>query len=293
MKVGLNLPVMVPGWTRHALFEWCQRIDRGPFSSLAIGERINFPNPEVMVTAGAAAALTSRVQIALTVIVLPMHRELQIAKQVATLDVFSEGRLVLGLGVGAREEDYRALDASFDAKRLGKLERQVARMQRVWAGETVVEGALRPIEPAPLQRGGPELLAGSLFPQSIRRAARWADGLCGFSFGPSMPEVDGAWQAARRAWTEEGRTTAPRLTTSFFFALGPNGRAQLDEFLERYLNFFGREAARSMATMVRTHTPAAVKEALDELASLGTDEVILVPTTLDPDEIERLADLVG
>lgn len=291
MKIGLNLPVMVPGWTRGSLHEWCERIDRGPYATLAIGERITFPNPEIMVTAGAAVALTERVKIALTVVVLPMHRELLIAKQAATLDVFSRGRLILGLGVGARVEDYNALGADFDNKRLGKLERQVARMRQAWRGEPVVEGALRPIEPLPIQPGGPELLAGSLFPQSIRRAAGWADGLCGFSFGPSMAEVDLAWQSARAAWAERGRPE-PRLTTSFFFALGKQPRAQLEEFLGRYLNFFGPEAAQQLASTVRTDSPSAVRTALQELKDLGTDEVMLVPTTLDPDEIDRLADVV-
>ena len=55
MKIGMNLPVMVPGLDRDTILEWARRIDAGPYSSLAAGERIAFPNPEIMVTMSAAA----------------------------------------------------------------------------------------------------------------------------------------------------------------------------------------------------------------------------------------------
>ncbi|MGH7787864.1 MAG: LLM class flavin-dependent oxidoreductase, partial [Candidatus Binatia bacterium] len=185
MQIGMNLPVMVPGLDRDAILGWARRIDAGPFATLAVGERITFPNPEAMVTMAACAAVTERVRLAFTVIVLPLHQPLLMAKQIATLDVLSRGRLDLGLGVGARAEDYRAAGAPFDARRLRRMEAQIALMRRAWAGENVVEGALRPIEPFPVQPGGPPLLAGALAAASIRRAAQWADGICGFSFGPS------------------------------------------------------------------------------------------------------------
>ena len=108
VEIGMNLPVMVPGWNRDSILEWARRIDAGPYSSLAAGERIWFPNPEIMVAMSAAAAVTERVAINFSVVVLPMHSEIHIAKQIATLDVLSGGRVVLGVGVGGREEDYRA-----------------------------------------------------------------------------------------------------------------------------------------------------------------------------------------
>jgi len=53
MKIGMNLPVMVPGLDRELILEWSRRVDAGPYASLAAGERITFPNPEVMVTLAA------------------------------------------------------------------------------------------------------------------------------------------------------------------------------------------------------------------------------------------------
>jgi alkanesulfonate monooxygenase SsuD/methylene tetrahydromethanopterin reductase-like flavin-dependent oxidoreductase (luciferase family) len=293
MKIGMNLPVMVPGLDRSAIHEWSRRIDAGPYASLAAGERITFPNPEILVTLATAAALTERVRITFSVLVLPMHNPIRIAKQVATLDVLSGGRVSLGLGVGGREEDYAAVGAEYDKGIWRRMEEQVAVMRRAWKGEQVVEGALRPVEPLPLQSGGPELLAGSMFPRSIRRAARWADGICGFSFGPHAAEVANQFDLARSAWKEEGRDGAPRLVTSFWFALGPDARGQLDDYLMRYLNFMGPEAARKLAPTVTTLSAKALKDAARQIADLGCDELILVPTTADPDEVDRVADILG
>lgn len=293
MKLGMNLPVMVPGLKRDSILEWSRRIDAGPYASLAAGERITFPNPEVMVTLSAAAAVTERVQITFCVLVLPMHNAVRIAKQVATLDVISGGRVTLGVGVGGREEDYVAVGAEYDKQVWRRMEEQVAIMRRAWAGEAVVKGALRPVEPSPVQEGGPELLAGSMFPRSIRRAARWADGISGFSFGPTEAEVANQFDLARSAWKQQGRDSEPRLVTSFWFALGERARDQLDDYLHRYLNFMGAEAARNLAPAVTTTSASALIEAARMVRDLGCDELILVPTTSDPEEVDRVADLLG
>jgi len=292
MKIGMSFPVMVPGLDRDLVHAWARRTDAGPFSCIASGERINFPNPEILVTLATAAAVTERVKILFDVSVVPLHSPVLLAKQVATLDVLSGGRVVLGVGVGGREEDYAALDVEFGRTRFLRMERGVATMRRIWRGEKVVESALRPVEPLPLQPGGPEILAGSLFPRSIRRAARFADGLKGFSFGPSVAEVKGAFELARAAWKEEGRPE-PRLTTGFWFALGPDGRAQMDAYVARYLAFMGADAAKTIGPTVRCVDAATLRDATREMEDLGCDELVLVPTTLDPDELDRVVDALG
>ena len=291
----MNLPVMVPGLDREHVHEWARRIDAGPFSSLASGERINFPNPEIGVVLATAAAVTERVKILFDVSVLPLHAPVPLAKQIATLDVMSGGRVVLGVGVGGRAEDYAAAGVPFDRTRHRRVEEDVAILRRVWRGEPVVEDALRIVEPLPVQPGGPEILAGALFPRSIQRAARYADGLKGFSFGPSAQEVGHGFELARKAWQQEGRP-APRLATGFWFALpgrDGDGRAQLDAYVARYLNFMGPDAAAKIGPTVRAISAQPLRDALREMEDLGCDEVVLVPTTLDPDEVDRTADLIG
>jgi alkanesulfonate monooxygenase SsuD/methylene tetrahydromethanopterin reductase-like flavin-dependent oxidoreductase (luciferase family) len=292
MKIGMHLPVMVPGFDRDRILEWSRRIDAGPYASLAAGERITFPNPEIMVALSAAAAVTERVRLVFSVLVLPLHSAVLIAKQVATLDVISGGRITLGVGVGGREEDYRAVGAAFE-RRQAQLERQVDTLRRAWVGEQVVENALRPVEPRPLQAGGPEILAGALFPRSIRRAARWADGLTDFSFGPSAAEIEGRFELAREAWKECGRDAPPRLVGGCWFALGDRARDQMDRYLKRYLDFLGPGVAETLTPTVTITSAQAVRDAAAMMLDVGADELLLTPTSADPDDVDRVADLLG
>jgi alkanesulfonate monooxygenase SsuD/methylene tetrahydromethanopterin reductase-like flavin-dependent oxidoreductase (luciferase family) len=291
MRIGLTLPTMVPDLDRDVMLEWMRRIDTGPFSSLAAGERISFPNQELMVTMSAAAAVTSRVRLVTTIVILPMHSAVLIAKQAATIDVLSGGRLTLGIGVGGREEDYRAVGASFE-RRPQRMEEQVATMRRVWRGEAVLS-EVQPIGPRPVQSGGPEILVGALLPGAIRRAARFADGICGFSFKPDAAEVGLAFRLAEEAWMNAGRERPPRRVTGFWFALGSHAREQMDAYVRRYLGYYGEAAADAMAQGVSAVTPSSVGDAIRALGDCGTDEIILVPTTADLDEIDRLAEVVA
>ena len=158
MEIGIALPTMATGFSRGTFTEWCRGIDEGPYSSVSAGERITFHNPELLVTTTAAAALTERVQVITNIAVLPLHRPALLAKQLATLDVLASGRLQVGVGVGGREQDYRALDVPFDGRH-ERLDASVAELRRLWAGGPAYAGG-QPVGPAPHTPGGPPLLAG-------------------------------------------------------------------------------------------------------------------------------------
>ena len=293
MKIGMNIPIMVPGVDRDRMLAWCEAIDAGPWSSLAVGERINFPNAAPLVTLATAAAVTKRVRIMSYVLIVPMHSEVLLAKELATLDIVSGGRLSVGVGAGAREEDYAAAGRPFGKRRLSQLRDQVATMRRVWKGEYVAEGALRPVEPLPVQDGGPEVLVAALSDKAIRHAAAWADGLAGFSFGPSVDDLNRVFGAARSAWKEHARESSPRLVASFWYALGSDTRAQLDDYLHRYLEFMGGDLAKTLASTVSTDSPQKLADAMKQIEDTGADEVSLVPTSWDVDEVARAADALG
>jgi alkanesulfonate monooxygenase SsuD/methylene tetrahydromethanopterin reductase-like flavin-dependent oxidoreductase (luciferase family) len=178
MDLAMTLPTMVPHG-RDEMMAWCGAIDDGPWSSLAVPERITYPSHSMIVQLSAAAALTERVRLWTTIAVLPAHNAVEVAKQMASVDQLSNGRLTLGVGVGGREHDYLAIGGDF-ARRWSRMDEQVATMRRIWAGEPPFPGA-DPVGPPPVQPGGPPLIAGALGPKAIGRAARWADG------------VDGAW----------------------------------------------------------------------------------------------------
>jgi alkanesulfonate monooxygenase SsuD/methylene tetrahydromethanopterin reductase-like flavin-dependent oxidoreductase (luciferase family) len=291
VQIGLTLPTMITGVDREVTLDWCRRIDAGPFSTLALGERIAYDNQELFVTMAAAAAVTERVRIMSTVVVLPMHSAVDVAKQAATLDVLSGGRVVLGVGVGGRDEDYRALGAPFD-RRHERLDEQVAVMRRVWAGQSPFAD-VAPVGPAPVQAGGPPLYSGALGPKAIARSAQWADGVCGFSLDPLGEDHRGTFDRIDAAWQAAGRVDAPRQVSSFWYATGPDGPRRLQAYAEKYLGIFGADVARSMAELCSAWSGDRVREAIDRFEQAGCDELLLVPTSADPDEVDRLAELTS
>jgi alkanesulfonate monooxygenase SsuD/methylene tetrahydromethanopterin reductase-like flavin-dependent oxidoreductase (luciferase family) len=137
------------------------------------------------------------------------------------------------------------------------------------------------------------VLVGALAPRAIARAASWADGLAGFSLGPDTAEIERGFRAARDAWRAAGRDTAPRLVSSFWYALGPNAREQLDVYVERYLRIFGPSAVAGAQHAAAATSPQAVRDALRGIEAAGGDEVILVPTNASLDQLDRLRDVLG
>lgn len=295
MHVGMTLPVMEPGLDRPTLEAWARAVDDGPFSSLCFGERMAFDNPETLTLLGAVAAWTRRVRLVTTVIVPQLHDPVLLAKSLATADLLSEGRLSVGLGVGGREEDYRAVGADLATQRIAGLAEAVAAMRRVWSGDRLSD-EVGPVGPPPVQPGGPELLVGTLGPRTVRAAAAWADGLAGFALDLDPVRTAEIFTIARDAWQEAGRP-APRLATSFWFALGDDvaaARAQVHRHLRHYMSWLPVPLVDDLArTAGFAGTPAQLREVLDAMAEAGADEVHLVPTSADRGQLAQAAQLVA
>ncbi len=291
MNIGVALPSMVQGLTRADALAWMRGIDGGPFSVLGAGERLAYPNQEMMVLLAGAATVTERVRIEATVSVTPMHAAVHVAKQAATIDVLSGGRFVLGVGVGGRDEDYRAMEQPF-SRRHARLDEQVAVMRRVWAGEPPFDG-VGPVGPVPVQPGGPPVLAGVMGPKSMARAARWADGLAGFDVAADPSGIDAGFRSFEKAWADAGRNGSPFLQTSFWFGLGDDAAERVRAYAYRYLRIFGDRAASAMAELVTVTAVPALRDRLDAIEQTGCDEVILVATASDLVDLERAAEVVA
>ena len=288
----MTLPTMVPHG-RAEVLAWCRAVDEGPWSSLAVPERITYRNHALVPQLAAAAVLTQRVRLWTTIIVLPAHAATQVAKDMASIDVLADGRLTVGVGVGGREHDYRAVGAPY-TNRWQHMDDQVAQMRKVWAGEPPFEGA-DPVGPPPVQAGGPPLVAGVLGPKALARAAQWAAGVDDAStiFAVDQDLLAGAISRIRDAWTAAGRTEVPHVSASLWYALGDGATDRLQTYASDYLRIFGESVAEQAAAMVRCDTAAALREAVDLATAAGCDELFLVPTTADVTELDRTREALG
>jgi alkanesulfonate monooxygenase SsuD/methylene tetrahydromethanopterin reductase-like flavin-dependent oxidoreductase (luciferase family) len=287
MDIGIGLPATIPGTKGSLVLDWAKRADSGPFSSLGILDRLVYPNYEPLITLAGAAAVTERVRLMTTVLIAPLRRAGVLAKQAATIDALSGGRLTLGLGVGAREDDFQFAPASFP-DRGRTFEEQLRLMKRVWSGQPVSD-EVGAVGPPPAQAGGPELLIGGYTPVSIRRVGRWGDGF--ISGGVRDPEqVRQLFDLAEGSWRDEGREGRPRLVASLYYALGPNANRGGD-YIRNYYSYFG-PAADEMARAIPS-SPEAVDNLIRDFGEVGADEVVCWPTVAELDQVERLAELVG
>jgi alkanesulfonate monooxygenase SsuD/methylene tetrahydromethanopterin reductase-like flavin-dependent oxidoreductase (luciferase family) len=281
------LPATIPGTKGPLILDWAKRADSGPFSSLGILDRLVYPNYEPLITLAAAAAVTERVRLMTTVLITPLRRAGVLAKQTATIDTLSGGRLTLGLGVGAREDDFQFAPASFH-DRGRRFEEQLELMKRVWSGQPVSD-EVGPVGPPPAQAGGPELLIGGYTPVSIQRVGRWGDGF--ISGGVRDPEqVRQLFDLAEESWRTEGREGKPRLVASLYYALGPNADRGGD-YIRDYYSYFG-PGADDMARSIPS-TQEALDNLIRGLGEVGADEVVCWPTVAELDQVDLLAELVG
>jgi alkanesulfonate monooxygenase SsuD/methylene tetrahydromethanopterin reductase-like flavin-dependent oxidoreductase (luciferase family) len=289
----MTMPVMEPNLDAATLKAWARLIDDGPFSSLCWGERIAFDNPESLTLMGALAAWTDRVRLVTTVVVPQLHDPVMLAKSLATGDMLSGGRLTVGLGVGGRHEDYHAVGADPATQTMRGMADCVAVMKRVWAGEKVTESVV-PVGPPPLQADGPPLLVGTLGPKTVRSAAAWADGLAGMTLDLDVDRENELFDVARAAWAAAGKPK-PHLATSFWFAIGDGAcpREQVHEHLRRYMNWIPVEYVVAMApTTGWAGTDDELVEVLRRFQAIGADEVHLIPTSSNIDQLRRVADVV-
>src|SRR5437588_9937698 len=153
MEIGIGLPNAVPGTTRGNLLDWARAAEEAGFSTLGTIDRVVYPNYEPLIALAAAAAVTDRIRLTTDILIAPLRPNAALlAKQTATIDALSGGRLTLGLAVGGREDDFEVSGIDFHAR--GRIfERQLEEMTAIWRGE-------RGIGPAPASDGRPTLLIG-------------------------------------------------------------------------------------------------------------------------------------
>lgn len=192
MKIGFGAPVSGAWATPDNLASFAARAEAAGYDSIWTFQRLIVPEGSAMepvyhsvldpmVTLGFAAAVTSRIRLGVAVVNHPYLAPAYLAKQAATVDVLSGGRLDLGLGLGWMAEEFAAAGAAM-ARRGARTAEYIEVMRRLWAGGvTEFSGEYFSLPasrmaPVPVQRPGPPVLLGGTVPQALERAGRLADG---------------------------------------------------------------------------------------------------------------------
>ena len=280
MEIGIGLPNAVRGVDRRGIVEWARRAEQAGFSSLGTLDRIVFPNYESLIALSAASAVTERIRLLTDILIAPLRSNTALlAKQVATLDSLSEGRMVLGISVGGRPDDYEI--SGVDMTRRGRIfDEQLVEMTEIWSGE-------RGVGPAPFRGSRPQLLIGGGTAKAFERTARYADGWTTGGGGPgavgggrpvcSRPGVPPAGTVPRGSWRCATTRSAKDAAEQAAGTLGD------------YYGFAG--PYRQMVIDSAATDADAVRSLLAGYQEAGTDEVIFFPTSTDPGQVDLLAEV--
>jgi alkanesulfonate monooxygenase SsuD/methylene tetrahydromethanopterin reductase-like flavin-dependent oxidoreductase (luciferase family) len=280
VDVGIGLPNAIQGIDRRGIVEWAQRAERAGFSTLGAVDRVAYLNYEPLIALAAAAAVTERISLMTDILIAPLRSTTLLAKQAATIDHLSGGRLVLGLGVGLREDDFEVSGVNFHTRGRA-FEDQLAELGRVWDGE----GGVGPRPP----KGRPRIVMGGGADAAFRRAAEHAEG---WTMGGGPPDSFAvAMDRLRAAWAEAGREDEPRGVAMAYFCLGDDAEAVARRNFGDYYAFLG-EWSGAIADAAAKDA-GAVRELLAAYEAAGADEVIVLPGSPDPAQVDLLAEAAG
>ena len=283
MDIGIGLPSTIAGIPGRRIVEWAVAAESAGFSTLGTIDRVVYANHETVPTLAAAAAVTDRIRLTSAILIAPFRGNgTLLAKQLATVDSISGGRLTVGIAVGGRPDDYEATGTPFHER--GRLfDRQLTEMQEVWAQEP--RGYAGAVGPAPVQAGGPPLLLGGTSEAAFRRLVGHGVGWISGGGGPQL--FSGGAERAREAWHAAGREGEPRLAALGYVSLGEDGREHAERYLTDYYGFLG-EVAQQIASGTLT-SPEAVREAAGAFEAAGCDELILFPCNPDLGQVDLVA----
>lgn len=280
MDVAIGLPNAVPGTTGGQLVEWARRADARGFSSLGTIDRIVYENYEPLTALAAAAAVTERIGLSTSVLLGPLRlNAVELAKEALSLQALSGGRFTLGIGLGGRDDDYEVSGIELSG-RGRRLDEMLEKIKEAWS-----EGKI-----GPTIEGAPGLILGGHADASFARVARFGDGWIAAGSGPEQFAI-GA-EKTKAAWSEAGREGEPRTMALAYFSLGDRAEEEARAYLTHYYAWLG-EAIAEFLVAGAAKDAETVKRYVATYEAAGCDELILCPSSGNPDQVDLLADAVG
>lgn len=288
--IGIGLPISTPDHAPDTVLRCAVMAEEAGAHSLWTIDRLTFGNQEPLLGMAAAAALTKRVKLGTSVLLGTLRGPLMLAKQIATLDQLSGGRVILGLGVGSRPDDFEGAGVPFD-RRGARAEEMIDILRLAWSGAPVEYAGqfysmnVGPVGPRPIQERIPIWLGGSADP-ALRRAGRMADGFIGGSSrgAPGYLEAmsmvkDAAAQAGRDPESLSGAVLA-------MVSLDDDRERAWQRAFDYQANYYSAARAKPEQCLL-----GSVSECADKAAAYleaGADVVILAPVTSDIRHYERV-----
>jgi alkanesulfonate monooxygenase SsuD/methylene tetrahydromethanopterin reductase-like flavin-dependent oxidoreductase (luciferase family) len=286
MRIGIGLPNPVPGVRGTLIVDWARQAEARGFAGLATIDRIAYPSHDSLTALAAAAGATTRIGLMTNILLAPVYPPVLLAKNAASIDQLSGGRLTLGLAAGGRADDFAVTGRDFD-NRGAEFDDALDLMHRAWRGE-VIDGASHPVCPSPVDGVGVPVMIGGTGPRALRRMAKWATGWTAGGGGPD--QVAGMLDTVRAAWRDAGRQGEPKLAALVYFSVGEDAEDESRGYLRHYYGFLGPYADRVADSALRT--PQAINDTVARFADLGITDLYFDPTAARLDQIDRLADLV-
>jgi probable F420-dependent oxidoreductase len=202
--------------------------------------------PSLLPTLAAMAAATDRIKLGTGVVLAPFHNPLRLAEDAATVDLISDGRLILGLGLGWREEEFRMFGVPM-SERVRRTVETVEVMRRAWTGERFsYDGKIYSfdrvkITPPPARGGGVPIYLGGSVEAAIRRAGRLADGYIrtrGGGIDRAKHDLQIAEEGAREAGKDASALAYAQLQNVFVWEDG-DAFERVKPFLVHQLGVYG------------------------------------------------------
>lgn len=278
MHIGIGLPNQVRNVAASVIPRWAVDAERAGFSTLATIGRYAYPGVMDTVALAAAAGATTKINLLSAVLLAPTWPAALLAKEIASIDGVSGGRLTLGVGVGSLEEEFVTPGLGL-AGRGKRLDEDLETYRKLWRGE-----GLNPVVPIGTRQV--PVLVGGYSTKSMSRMVRWGDGYIGGALPLSMTTP--TFTEAKRAWREGGRTGKPKLVVLAYFVLGDTELG-----LANVRHFYQQAPDHIASSVVICTSPASVRELINQYTQLDVDQIVFIPGDDSLDEISRLADAIG
>lgn len=242
-----------------------------------------------------AAAVTTRIRVGVSVLVLPLHHPVHVAHQIASLDFTSGGRAILGLGIGGAAH-YHDFGVPTE-RRVRRFTESIDVIRALWQNDTteyhgqIIDLPRSGFRLQPIQDPGPPIWLGGAAPAALTRAARIGDAWMG-SGNSSVAAFGGHLRDVREALEREGRDPATFPTSKrIFMSVHEDASIARAELLRWFTEVYRNADALDASGVYGT--PEHVRERLEEIAALGPSHLLLNPVTRFTEQVEALAEVAG